>query len=466
MKSRLFFFILCFTGLPLIVLAQEDKVVRVDRILILGNRKTQAEIILRELDFAEGQEVNYQWLINNLKQNEDKLMNTSLFITTKVEVIEGNASSVNVVVRVKERWYTWPLPVFSLADRNLNDWVENHGADVSRLNYGIQFRQENIRGRGEELGMVAQLGYTRRFGIYYKIPYLNEKQNLGTKLKFNYRLNQNLPVKTEDHKRVFLDAQTPIQEWYEVDWMFTVRNGFYVRHEMGVNYNHRWAADTILQENPHYFANDRKDQRVFGLYYTLRVDHRDFQNYATEGDFFYFNVQKNGLGIFGDVDQWEFLGRYSKYWKLPKQFYISTLAAASLSFPAENQPYTHLNGLGFRPYDIRGYELNVIEGQHYFLNKWDFKKRLLAGTYDFYPITQMSQFNGLPYAFYLKFFGDYGYVKNYPQYQQNSRLTDEIIYSFGLGLDMVAAYDFVFRLEVSYNSMQQTNFGFAFLSAI
>ncbi len=440
---------------------------RLDNIILLGNRKTKPEIILRELDYQQGQKVSVSVLRAQLKLMEDKLMNTSLFISVKIDLVtDSSRQSMDMIVRMKERWYTWPLPIFSLADRNINDWVENHNADFSRLNYGIQFRQSNIRGRNEELGVLAQFGYTRRFGIYYKIPYLNKKQNFGSKLKFNYRMNQNLAVKTIDHKRVFLDAQQPAWESYDADWMFFLRKGFYVRHEFGLRFNHEWVADTVIQENPNYYKNGARSQQYFSLYYHLLIDHRDFQNYATEGDLLEFSLKKMGIGTQNDVDVWQFLTRYSKYWKLPHQFYFSTLASVSLSSPRAIPAYTLMNGLGFRPFDIRGYELNVIEGQHYFLNKWDFKKQVFSGNYSFYPITKKNQFNGLPFAVYLKVFGDYGYVQNYPNYPQNIALTDKMIYSFGSGMDIAGSYDFVFRLEVSYNSMRQTHFGFSFLSAI
>ena len=71
------------------------------------------------------------------------------------------------------------------------------------------------------------------------------------------------------------------------------------------------------------------------------------------------------------------------------------------------------------------------------------------------PISQFSQFR---MAAYLKFFADFAWVNNYPNYEISSRLTNQLLYSFGVGLDLVAMYDMVLRLEYSYNSENERNF--------
>ena len=61
-------------------------------------------------------------------------------------------------------------------------------------------------------------------------------------------------------------------------------------------------------------------------------------------------------------------------------------------------------------------------------------------------------------ATYFKFFADFAWVDNYPKYEISSRLTNQLLYSFGVGLDLVAMYDMVLRLEYSYNSENERNF--------
>ena len=71
------------------------------------------------------------------------------------------------------------------------------------------------------------------------------------------------------------------------------------------------------------------------------------------------------------------------------------------------------------------------------------------------PISQFAQFR---MAAYLKFFADFAWVDNYPNYEISSRLTNKLLFSFGVGLDLLAMYDMVLRLEYSYNSEDELNF--------
>ncbi|MEQ9303414.1 MAG: hypothetical protein RJQ14_05815, partial [Marinoscillum sp.] len=87
------------------------------------------------------------------------------------------------------------------------------------------------------------------------------------------------------------------------------------------------------------------------------------------------------------------------------------------------------------------------------------RKRLFQTEFDLGNFMPIKKFSKLPLAIYAKTFADAGYVNNYPNYEQNSRLTNTPLYSVGLGLDIVLLYDITLRLEYSYNS--EGNFKFA-----
>ncbi|MDH5368373.1 MAG: outer membrane protein assembly factor, partial [Cyclobacteriaceae bacterium] len=124
-----------------------------------------------------------------------------------------------------------------------------------------------------------------------------------------------------------------------------------------------------------------------------------------------------------------------------------------LSTPS-NQPYSDFHGLGYGSKLVRGYETYIIEGVNYFLNKTTFKKTLIDGKFNLFGFVP-NQFKKVPYAVYFKTFFDFGYAENYPNYVQNNLLSDQWIYSGGIGIDIVTYYDSVIRLEYSLNAQNQ-----------
>src|SRR5690606_10852966 len=97
--------------------------------------------------------------------------------------------------------------------------------------------------------------------------------------------------------------------------------------------------------------------------------------------------------------------------------------------------------LGYGRDYIRGYELYVIEGQHYLINKVNLKKRLFAGSTSIEKLLPLDQFKIIPFAVYIKAFFDSGAVSNSRYHPENTLLTNEYIYGGGIGLDIVTFYD-------------------------
>jgi hypothetical protein len=116
-------------------------------------------------------------------------------------------------------------------------------------------------------------------------------------------------------------------------------------------------------------------------------------------------------------------------------------------------------GLGYSRRIVRGYEIYVIEGQNYILNKTTIKKRIFSRVYNINGMP-IRQFRHLPISIYLKTYGDLGYVKNYSNYEISSRMANKLLTGFGGGMDIVASYDAVLRLEYSFNGEGESGFFF------
>lgn len=443
----------------------EDRYVLIDKIFIVGNKLTKPPIILRELDILEGEIYYLKDLREVLKENENKIFNTQLFVTVDIQVLELSENKVDILIEVTERWYTFPIPIFSLADRNFNDWWENQDADLSRVNYGLRFYQHNVRGRNERLKAVAQFGYTKKFELSYAVPYINKAQKNGLILYAGYAENKNIAYRTLDHRLVFQDSEEVLRESIAGEATFTHRASFYNSHFFTLGFQKNEIHDTIAALNPNYFLDGRTSQRYFSLNYIFRSDHRDIRAYPLNGSFFEIEAQKLGLNIFDDINQFEATASYARYFDLNNDFYLASSFTGSTSVP-RRQPYINFQGLGYSREFLRGYELYVIEGQSFAYNKTTFKRLLISGESNISSVMPLEQFQTIPFKIYLKAYFDSGIVGNNIFYPDNTRLTNEFIYGGGVGLDIVTFYDFVFRIEYSINKEGEKGFFFHFKSDI
>ena len=117
---------------------------KVDRILITGNRKTKSYIIIREMKFKPGWYTPAALLAENLKLSQELVYNTNLFSEVKLEPVFKDSSAIDIKVTVKERWYIYPTPQFQLVDRNFNEWINVYNADLNRVIYGAKFAHYNF----------------------------------------------------------------------------------------------------------------------------------------------------------------------------------------------------------------------------------------------------------------------------------------------------------------------------------
>src|SRR6187402_2931280 len=185
-----------------------------NRIFIVGNSVTRDPIILRELTYKSGDIVYSGDLQGVLESDKKKLINTRLFNTVEIRVLELADNTFDLLINVNERWYTFPSIIFELSDRNFNEWWQTYNHDFSRVNYGVKLYQYNMRGRNETLRLTAQMGFTRRFEISYRIPYIDKKQKQGLIVNFDFSESKNVASKTLDHRLHFIESDKIIKKTY------------------------------------------------------------------------------------------------------------------------------------------------------------------------------------------------------------------------------------------------------------
>lgn len=439
----------------------QHRILEVNRVIILGNKITRDRIILRELSFKPGDTVSSRRVDDQLVRDRAKIYNLRLFNTVVVRRIPFDDYRFDIIVEVSERWYTFPSPIFELSDRNFNEWWQNYGHSWRRVNYGMRLYQTNFRGRNEKVRLTAQFGYIRKFLLTYSIPNIGKSQKHGLVFDFSYDEPKNLAFFTKDHKLEYLEGRNTLKTQFGTSVTYNFRKSFYETHSLSLEYQNTTIADTIAILNPNFFKNGALNQRWTSISYSFNSEHRDVVAYPLKGYQFTGYISKTGLGLGQDVNMLEANAAYAQHSDLGKAFYFSNFTSAYVSTPT-TQPYSMYGALGYRRQILRGYEVYVIEGPQFFINKATLKKRIFSRAWqiDDMPIEQFSYF---PVALYLKAYFDFGYVTNYNRYEElniNTRLSNRMLMGGGFGIDLVTLYDNVFRFE--YTFTRERTHGFFF----
>jgi outer membrane protein assembly factor BamA len=436
----------------------------IDKILIEGNKKTKDRIILRELNFKEGDTINRKNQKEIFEWNKNRIFNTNLFITVNLYVVDINSIRKTILITVQERWYIYPIPVFELADRNFNEWWQDRNRDPERINAGIFYVQKNVRGRNETLRFKLQAGFTKKIELFYLIPYLNKNQKAGLNYEISYIRNKQVAFMTSENKLLYFDGDKVMIEKFRTAFTYTYRDKFYETHALSTGFFYNHIADTISLLNPDFFLKGRNSQRYFSIKYSFIHDKRDMAYYPLKGKFLRVEIEKSGLGIFNDINQINLKGEFAWFRTLHKKIFFAALAKQKVSFP-EKQPYLQSISLGYDKDYVSGYELYVIEGPHFSLARLNLKWQLFSIQKEVESVP-VNEFQTIPFAIYLKIYSDAGYVWNPYVMSANARFSNEFLCGAGIGLDVVSYYDFVMRLEYSVNRTGGHGFFLHFRSGI
>jgi len=429
--------------------------IKINNITIIGNEKTKEHIILRELDINIGDSIPASDTLNVFTRNKNKVFNTGLFILCDYQVLKTSPGHYSYILIVKENWYIWPIPYIDLGDRNFNEWWQERDKDFSRLIYGIHFRHDNFRGRNEKLKLKLEFGFTKKYEFFYTLPYINKKRTTGVSFGVSYSENKKVAFRTFNHKLDYLNADKTLRQRFFFETSFLHRSKYYLNHKITARINTNLISDTIAVLNPNYFGNHSLTQDYISLSYNLKYDKRDIQYYPLKGHYFNILIRKDGLGIFDDLDMFAVIAEGSKYYQISNRFFAGNHIRSKLSTPT-TQPYYNTKGLGYNEQIVRGFELYVVDGQHYLHNRNELKWRLLETRQEYNSIVPIEQFQTIPLSIYLSGFIDYGYVVDNSMNPNNTFLSNRSTFGYGLGINLVSFYDSVLRFEFSKNDLDET----------
>ena len=446
-----------------------QKFLKTERIVFTGLKKTKALIAYRELEFRSGQVMPVGDSAMLLQKSRNNLLNTRLFhscryYTDSLVRLNEDTISCRVNIELHERWYTIPIPVLELADRNFNEWWYDRGRDFRRINAGLSVLQKNVRGRNEDLLIGVQTGFTRRLDFEYFIPYLDRKQIFGLKIQGIYSRNKEVAVRSLNNRLDFQKDENSFgRERLQAGIQLTARKSFYDYHRLDFNYHYNRVSGFVLGLNPLYFLG-LSFQRYAELRYSFTMDRRNYRFYATRG--WYAQVKASRYGILpqDNFSLWSCQLSVSVYRPLGGRFYLASRLDGEI---AEDKalPYLGSRTLGYENRFVRGYERNVLEGNASFYTRNSLRMKIFSRLWEG-PEYLAPQFRHFPLDVYLCTFLDAGSLRNPRVFPENSRLINTMLVGSGFGLHILTVYDLVFRAEYTFNRQGGSGLYFSVLSDI
>jgi outer membrane protein assembly factor BamA len=439
----------------------DTAMLRVNNIVIKGNKVTKEYIVLREVSFKKGTYIAAKDLLKTLEKARLDILNTQVFLEVLPSLQNWDHEKIDIAFTVKERWYFFPLPYFKVIDRNINQWIVEQNASLERIDYGLKFNWDNVTGRRDKLNFRYVNGYSRQYSISYEQPYADKKLEKGFLAGIFYTSNRQLSYATDSNKQVFFPVSNQqindfVKSSFRIETGFTYRKGVYHRHAIRLHYVREQINDTIpalIANNtskgyiPYYPGNKTKlstGEFVYSYqYFDLDNIGYPLKGFAFNGSFF-----QRGLGS-KEVNLWQFNAKAAKYVTLAPNTYVSVLGAGLLKFPF-NQPVVHMPALGYGDLTMQGLEYYVADGVMAGIVRATLSRQIFKVNVPTL-ITKNEKYRKIPFRVLFKIYGNIG--GSYLPYESTSFLNNKFLYTWGAGFDILSYYDFTARIDYSFNQL-------------
>lgn len=428
-KSFFFSFILLFSFFSQIYgqnLNDSDLFFIVDSIHIQGNTTTKEFVILNELTFKCGDQISDV----DLNFNRERIYSLGLFnqvtVYRKIEYLKNI-----IIIEVEESWYIFPLPFASIKER-----------DYKKLSYGFYLVYKNFRGRNETLFGTASFGYNPSFGITYINPNLSLDNDYFLKFTGSLSKRKNRSIIAEqingkqfEFKQVFTSL------------MLGKRLNPFNKIFGNISFNYLEVEDAKLI----YTLSGKRIDKYPQISLNYEFDDRDLLQFPKQGNYFFFGLNLNGLGI-NYVDYQSAKIDFRQYSEIYDYLYFKFRVASR---------FTIGNKIPLFDYSLIGAE-EKIRGN--FFKRIEDKNLLSVSAELYYPLVEelhldLSFVPIIPnrllsyrIAIFLQTFADYGSVFNKIYKSTNS------LAGYGLGLSLLVLPYNVLRFEVGLNEKSQTEF--------
>jgi hypothetical protein len=306
----------------------------------------------------------------------------------------------------------------------------------------------NISGRNDKFTAWLITGYSKQVALKYERPYFDRKLQNGYSVYASYSDQSELNYGTDLSKQQFFrpDSLFPVRKAFKAEVNYIDRPGLRFRHIFKLGYMYENIADTIFELNKNYFADGKTRESFPYIGYTLRYSNADYNIYPTKGFLSDASILHRGINAGMNLTQLQVISTYTVP-VLPKT-QIQFKEGAILNLPFK-QPFYNKNLFGYGGIFMHGYEYYVVDGDVGFVARATLQHEIYSTVKSVGqdPKKQLD----IPFRFFAKLYGDAGYA--YDKNSGNSLLNNKLLHSWGLGIDMVTAYDLVFKFEYSFNPL-------------
>lgn len=418
-------------------------------ILISGNEKTKPAIILRELPFKINEFYPLGTIAQKFRKARKQLMNTGLFRNVTVSLKNFDHNDVYINVEVEEKWYIWPMVFFKPVDKSFGEWWKEKNKNMDRINYGIRLSHNNITGRNDKLRLSVMNGYTRQVSVQYHGLWLDKALKWSTSIGITYGQNREVNYMTSQNKQVPVKGNGDFLHSYVGGFLqVNYRPAIKTIHSFGIGYNYESIADTVYKLNPS-FSTGAKFISYPELFYRLRYFDVDYIPYPTKGFLGEVSLKREGFGIQSPINLWEVTAKASQTWPVGNKYFFNLKGLGMLKLPF-SQPYIGKQFIGHDSRYLQGYEYYVVDGVAGGYAKATLLRPIFS-THISIPSQRFKSLSKIPIKVYAKTFTNAGYVYNTTTGE--NRLTNRLLYSGGVGLDVVTYNDLVIKIEWSFNRL-------------
>lgn len=435
-------------------LVQTDSVLVAD-VILRGHKKTRPRVIYREMSFGRGDSLATEDFVQRVQESYNTLMNTGLFASIDISYSDTllQPGQQIVTVDIRETWYIYPSPEFSLADRNFNVWWRDQNRSLDRVNLGGKLTYYNFTGRRDRLKVGFTTGYTREYEASYSLPYLNRAGSIGAGVDYSFQRRREQNYATIDNDQSFYGDDDFVYRSEQANLSLSYRRKLYVTHRAQLGYRNARIADTIAEVlNPDFFGNGRNSQQFFRLEYRFQLDRRDVRNYPWKGFYLEASLVKDGLGITGERSGLTFGASYRKFWPLSNKLSLNFGIANKYSLIRTQQPFLENRAIGFNSNSLVGYQFYVVDGLDMMIWRFGVRRQLFETNIDLGKLVFIDAFRYIPLRILLAFQFNQG-ISNSPFTEAENPLNNTLLTGASAGLDFVLFYDMVGGIQYNRNHL-------------
>jgi hypothetical protein len=331
-------------------------------------------------------------------------------------------------------------------DRNFSQWWNQQNRSLDRVNYGLNFRQSNFTGNNDRLVIGLITGYTQQAIVRYQIPFIDKKLQWGIGAGVQYYTQKEINYNTIADKQVFYKSNQILRDGFRANANLTYRPSLFERYNFQLGVGEENIANEAFLKAPQLLPNFSTSMRYVDFtigYAKTKFDYNAYPTKGTSVDFAWYQRLANNAPL--SSFQWRNIWAHS----FNKTNFIFTETNTQIKF-LPNQNYLDQKLLGYGNLQMNGLEYYVVDGNAATVGKFAFHHKI--GTITLRNPVTKKFLPEVKYHFWLKLFTQLGYVYSEKALNQN-KLSNTLLRTAGIGVDIISIYDFVFKIDYSVNQL-------------